>query len=331
MTEPRCTVGLLTWNAGEAGVACAVSLAAQTEASNIVWVDNASSDETVSLIKTACPRMPAPIVNARNEGFCAGHNQAIAACRTRYYLALNQDIILDPGYVRRLCDAMDAEPDVALASGLILWGATPDPSAPIYSAGLVWPRVGFPFELRMGKAARPEDRRRRRVPGVTGAAMILRVDACRSVSIPAGEIFPAEFFAYHEEVDLALRLARAGLACAVEGEAVAWHVGQGSGGLRRHAIRAGYFTNHWLLPLRHEPWAMMLRESPYAARGELQYWLPRYLANPAAFVAGFGQAMGRIAAARRFYHDFEGQHGPTADEVEEFKRSSLELLRRSLG
>lgn len=338
MSEPRATVGLLTWNAGPFGAACVRSLLAQTEPVDAVWIDNASTDNTIELIQNAVGEsnsafrasFPTPIANSRNLGFCIGHNQALARCRTRYYLALNQDVILAPDYVERLCDWLDEDPQLALVSGLILWGDTADPQAKVWSAGLVWPRVEFPFELGMGRPPRPGDRLRRRVPGVTGAAMLLRVEACRGASLPPAEIFPAHFFAYHEEVDLALRLARAGLACGVEGQALAWHVGGGSGGLRQRSIRSHYFTNHWLLPLRHEPWPMLLRELPYRLRGELQYWLPRYLKSPIAAALGFCRALGQLVPARRFYRRFEAAHGRSGGRVAQLKLRALEALREKM-
>ncbi|MCE5229197.1 glycosyltransferase family 2 protein [bacterium] len=334
MTAPRATVGLLTWNAGPSAIPCVRSLLSQTEALDIIWIDNASTDDTVKLIQAEFQNSGLStqdsglVINSRNLGFCAGHNQALARCKTKYYLALNQDVVLAPDYVERLCDWMDEDPQLALVSGLLLWSDTPDPGAPIYSAGLVWPRAGFPFELRMGRTPRPGDRLRRRVPGVTGAAMLLRVEACRSVSIPPEDIFPSAFFAYHEEVDLALRLARAGLACGIEGQALAWHAGGGSGGLRNRSIRANYFANHWLLPLRNQPWSMIAREVPYAMRGELQYWLPRYLKTPIAALTGAGRAVAQVAASRRLFHQFERQFGPTASRLAALKRQSLDLLRK---
>ncbi len=327
MSESRCSVGLLSWNAGEDGRACVRSLLAQDEPIEILWTDNGSTDGTVGRLRAEFPELPAPVVNERNLGFCAGHNAMLARCPTRYYLALNQDVVLAPDYVRRVCDCLDEEPGLALASGLILRGRGEPGESIIYSAGLVWPRARFPFELGMGREATPAERGRRRVPGVTGAAMILRVEACRAVALAPGEILPEDFFAYHEELDLALRLARAEQGCGVEGAAVAWHVGQGSGGIRQRPIRARYFANHWLLALRHEGWGKLARELPWLIRGELRHWLPRYLHSPLAAVAGAADALRRAPAARRAYRELERRHGPSRDRIARFQRWSAELLR----
>ncbi|MCL5271594.1 MAG: hypothetical protein M1457_13810, partial [bacterium] len=138
-----------------------------------------------------------------------------------------------------------------------------------------------------------------------------------------------DFFAYGEEVDLALRLARAGLRCGVEGGAVAWHRGQGSGGLRRRTIRAKYLANHWMLAVRHDSAAALLREAPYVLRGELQYWLPRYLASPRALLMAAADLLRRWRAGRRYYREFERRHGPSAGRLRQLRAQALAELRRA--
>ena len=343
---PRCTVGLLTWNAGADALACLTSLHAQSEpAFDLIWIDNASHDGTVPRLLAAFPTLPAPHVNPVNLGFCKPHNDAIAACRTPYYLALNQDVVLEPDYIRALCDWMDEREELALVGGLILMleppasfapaaaqssgeGSAPHPSAPrVYSAGMAFPRARFAFELGMGGPIRPEFNTRRLVPAVDGAAMLLRVAACRRASFPAHEIFPESFFAYGEEVDLAQRLARLGLLCGVEGAARASHRGQGSGGLTQPAIRARFLLNHWLVTLRNDAWFTILRDLPYILRGELSFWLPEYLKSPAAVPRALAGLLRQFTPARRFYKTFEAQHGPTTQNLQANRRAAQSSLR----
>lgn len=324
----RCTIGLLTWNAGKDGLVAAASIFAQTEPKfELIWIDNHSTDYTVERLRDRFPKLAAPHINPRNMGFCIGHNQAIAACRTRYYLALNQDAELDADYVSRICDWMDEQPQLALASGLILM---PD-KVRIYSAGMAWPRSRFAFELGMGKPYTEDLLRRRYVPAVDGSAMVLRVEACRRVSLPHREIFPRSFFAYGEEVDLALRLARAGYRCGVDGSTLATHRGRGSGGFKRASIRARFFLNHWLLTLRHDDWDTVVRELPFLLRGELQFWLREYVKYPAALVIALARLPFMWRQARRFHHAFEDAFGPTDDRMRALKKLSsaeMKLIRQ---
>lgn len=320
----RCTIGLLTWNAGKDGLTAVASIFAQLEPCfELIWIDNASTDYTVERLRDRFPRLTPPHINTRNVGFCSGHNQALFVCRTPYYLALNQDAELDADYILRICDWMDSQPALALASGLILM---PD-KVRIYSAGMAWPRSRFAFELGMGMPLKEDLLRRRLVPAVDGSAMVLRVEACRRVSFPHREIFPKSFFAYGEEVDLALRLARAGYRCGVDGTAVATHRGRGSGGFKKASIRARFFLNHWLVTLRNDDWDTIVRELPWILRGELQFWLREYLKYPAALVIALWRLLFMWRGARRFYDLFENAFGPTDDRMRAVKKlSSTELM-----
>lgn len=323
----RCTIGLLTWNAGEDIDACVGGMLAQTEPYQLIWIDNASADGTAERVLQKFPMLPPPQINSENRGFCGGHNQAIAQCQTRYYLALNQDAILASDYLKRLCDWMDEESELALTSGLILQS-----DGRIYSAGLVYPRVHFAFELGMGQ---PFDGSRaqispcrRYICGVDGCAMMLRVDSCRQASIPTDEIFPELFFAYAEEVDLALRIARMGFACGVDEQSIAWHEGGGSGGNKLRHIRAGHFLNNWLLILRHQSWVNILCQLPYIIKGMLFNWGGLYFKYPAAFLTALWRLPGCVAQSRRFYHAFESRFGPTASKLHKAQKNALDALLR---
>lgn len=325
----RCTVGLLTWNGGAEVEHCIAALLAQDEpAFEILWVDNASTNDCVARLQARfAGTMPAAAVNPRNNGFCGGHNQLLRACRTPFYLALNQDAALSPDYLRRLCDWMQAEPRLALASGLVLQAA--EAGERIESVGLAWPRLRMAFLLGLDRPVTPADRLRREVSGVIGAAMLLRVAACRDVSLGPDSVFPDDFFAYFEEIDLAQRLGRNGFACGVEGGVTARHVSASSGGKRQRPIQAKYIANHWLLTLRHDGLALLLRELPWLLYGELRWWLPRYLRQPLAFLQALGDFLRRAIPARRFYHTFERRHGPTQARLATLRMRARRELEES--
>jgi GT2 family glycosyltransferase len=65
--------------------------AALKSGAEVLVVDNASSDETISQIRQ---RGAALIVNAENRGFAAAVNQGVRALRSNYVLLLNPDAIL---------------------------------------------------------------------------------------------------------------------------------------------------------------------------------------------------------------------------------------------
>lgn len=334
--EPRCTVGLLTWNPREEVWAVIRALFDQRETPlEIVWVDNASTNGAPEKLQRDFPSLPVCHRLAENVGFCGGHNLMSRHCRTPYYFALSQDVLLAPDYIEKLCNWFDEDLQLALAGGLLVQveglddftSGGAEKAASVYSAGIVYPRSRFPFELGMGGPIQARYQEREYVPGVDGCAMALRMEACRASSLDPGDVLPPEFFAYGEEVDLAIRLARRGFKCGREGTTRAIHEHHSSGGYYRPRIGGRFVANHWLTSLRHEGWGDLLRDLPYIVRGELQYWLPIYWRNPGAVFFGIGYFLQHCLGARRFYRAFEERFGPTRKRMQAYKRECLEAVR----
>lgn len=331
MSPTRCAVGLLTYNGAPDVEACVGSLLAQAEEDlEICWIDNGSTDATVAIIQEKCPDFGPPIRLDKNIGFCAGHNRAFAATSAPYYLALNQDVVLASDYLELLCDWMDENPDLAAISGLLLHpeGSKFDAEALVASAGMAMGRGRFPFELHMGKPPNEADRQRRFVPAVTGAAILLRRDAIERISGVVGPFAP-EFFAYFEEVDLALRIARAGMLCGVEGRAIGWHRARGEEGRGEAAIRTHYLKNHWLVSLRNDSLGQIFGELPQILRGEILHYVPRYFATPLCGLRAIAQGIGLLVSSRREYWRMEKAFPGAGQRRDEFYDRSREILRES--
>lgn len=352
----RCAVGLVTWNGGRDLEPCVRSLLSQDEPLEIAWIDNASSDGSVEAARAAFGppdagdsrrpgnRLPEPRVLERNTGFCGGHDLGFSTTRAPYYLALNQDAFLAPDYARRLCDWMDEEPTLAMASGLLLETEQASASGPqgpllpererarVYSAGMAMTRTRFPYELGMGRPAADVPRARRFVPAVTGAAMLIRRSAILGGAgespLPGGDpIFPLSFFAYFEEVDLALRLTETGFRCGVEGDALAWHAARGRGGRGRPAIRARYFANHWLAVLRHAGPGELLHDLPWLLKGKLTRYLPQYLREPLAAARSIVPLLQGVPEAVRVRREIARLHPDSRARRDRFFEESRRLLR----
>ena len=82
----------------------------------IVIVDNQSGDGSAEMIDTWIGRLPddAPvrlIRSATNSGFSGGHNQGVAAVAADYYLILNSDAVLHPGFFAAIRATARAHPE----------------------------------------------------------------------------------------------------------------------------------------------------------------------------------------------------------------------------
>lgn len=87
----QLSVVIPSWNRRQALRACIESLKTTLPlSSEIIIVDNASSDGTVRMVLEQCPHVRL-IKNATNLGFAAATNQGIAAARGAYVLLLNPE------------------------------------------------------------------------------------------------------------------------------------------------------------------------------------------------------------------------------------------------
>jgi GT2 family glycosyltransferase len=83
-----------------------------------VVVDNRSDDGSAELIESWIaaqgPGVPAILVRSEtNSGFSGGHNQGLAARRAEFYLLLNSDSVLRPGFLAAMLEAARAAPPEA--------------------------------------------------------------------------------------------------------------------------------------------------------------------------------------------------------------------------
>ena len=72
----------------------------------IIVVDNASRDDSVSILRTEYPEVEV-IENSSNVGFGRANNQAVARLRGRYLLLLNTDAFVAPDTLDKTVDFMD--------------------------------------------------------------------------------------------------------------------------------------------------------------------------------------------------------------------------------
>jgi N-acetylglucosaminyl-diphospho-decaprenol L-rhamnosyltransferase len=98
------TAGLLEQCIGDLRSAMDASLTVE-----IVFVDNASSDNSVEVIKTKFPECRL-IENERNVGFGRANNQALPFATGRYFLLLNTDAFVAADSLSKTVAFMDANP-----------------------------------------------------------------------------------------------------------------------------------------------------------------------------------------------------------------------------
>jgi GT2 family glycosyltransferase len=211
----------------------------------VIVVDNVSQDGSPGAIREAFPGVHV-IARAQRAGYGANHNAALAVARGRHALLLNDDTRVLPGAIDRLCAALDADAQVAVAAPCVRTPAgTVEPT--------LWPRPSLRVDV-LGALRReaPPVADGEAIGWAMGCALMVRTDAIRAVGG-----FDEAFFMYSEEIDLCTRLVDAGGRIASVPDAVVVHDGQASTGLEspERAVemarsRRRYWHKHYGLPAR---------------------------------------------------------------------------------
>jgi GT2 family glycosyltransferase len=208
----RPTVVIPTVNARELLAQTLAHLEAQTVEHDVVVVDNASSDGTPELVADRFPRVRVVRLE-ENLGFGRAINRGVEEVATDVLVLLNNDVLCPPDFLERLLEPL-ADAGTATVAGVLLQHDRPqlvdsagielDPT--LRSWDVLWNRP----VAELAGAGDPV--------GPCGGAAAYRTEAFRSVGG-----FDDAFFAYWEDVDLALRLRLAGHACRLAPGARALH------------------------------------------------------------------------------------------------------------
>lgn len=206
---------VVNWNTREHLRACLRSIFAYPpEEPFEVWVvDNASSDDSVSMVRKEFPQAYL-IANEQNVGYGRANNQALRQARGAFALILNSDIEVTPNALQTLIDFMRQHPEAHAAGGQLV---LPDGSIqPSCSQRLTLWAV-FCEQSLLAKAF-PRSRlfggytltwwsydSVREVEQVVGACLMLRRQ-------PDGlfPLFDERYFMYAEDTELCHRIRRAG-------------------------------------------------------------------------------------------------------------------------
>jgi GT2 family glycosyltransferase len=195
---------------------CLGSIARQDYPRLEVWVvDNGSSDGSDRL-----PKLSAAAVRVirlgSNLGFAAANNRAISESAGELIALVNNDVVLDPGWVSALVEGLAQHPQAGAAAGRTLQAAHPEL---IDAAGFEFFSCCSAYSQRGRRADVAESARAQPFGPVASAALYRRA----AFELVGG--FVPEYFCYYEDTDLAVRLVLFGYDTVYVPEAVALHRG----------------------------------------------------------------------------------------------------------
>jgi GT2 family glycosyltransferase len=162
----------------------------------------------------------------RNLGFAAGTNLGIEAATGEWIATVNDDAVVEPGWLGALVAALEADPTAAAAQGVNVRLDAPDLAD---GCGFAWNRWWQAVQVGHGRSVPALATGFREVFGVSATAAVFRRGALRAVAAD-GEVFDSRLGSYYEDVDLAGRLRAAGWRALLVPAARARHAGSATGG-----------------------------------------------------------------------------------------------------
>lgn len=200
---------------------CFSSLYAQSfQDFTVTFVDNASSDDSVSWVERNYPDVRV-IARAEDGGFSSSVNAGITATACEFVAIINNDIRLDPGWLSGLVDELDARPDFDFATPLLIMYYEPDK---VNAAGDVFHLPWLAMANRGWGRPVEEFTRKQRVFGATANGVLYRASFFDDVGL-----YDEDFYLQHEDSDINLRAVIAGKKCVFVPESRLFHKIRSSG------------------------------------------------------------------------------------------------------
>lgn len=203
------SVIVVTHNRRELALATLSSARAAVGALKVQWlvIDSGSTDGTPEAIEEHFADID--VRRGENIGFAAANNRALGLARGRYVLLLNPDVEILSGTFARLVEALEARPNVGIAS-VIQRGSDGRLQFTIRRFPSPWRTVGEALALPWGDSREELTREaryheERSVDWLVGAFLLARAEAVAAIGG-----LDERFFLYSEETDWCYRARAAG-------------------------------------------------------------------------------------------------------------------------
>lgn len=228
----------------------------------VMVADNASTDDSVAFLQANYPQIKI-IINASNEGFAKGYNTALKQVQSDYFVLLNSDIEVTPGWIEPVISLMESDKSIAACQPKLLAYHNKKQFEYAGAAGGWIDDYGYPFSRGRVFDVCEEDKGQydevQQIFWASGAAFFVRSSVFNEM-----KGFDEFFFAHQEEIDLCWRMQLSGYKIYACPQSVVYHVGGGTlpkGNSKKTGLnyRNNLIMLHKNLPVAEKVWKIPFR------------------------------------------------------------------------
>jgi GT2 family glycosyltransferase len=219
----KIAVVILNWNGTKLLQQFLPSVIQYSENATIYVADNASTDESIEVLKSDFPTVKI-IQNSANFGFAKGYNEALQFVEEPYFALVNSDIEVTENWLNPIIKLFDNEPTTAIIQPKILDFKKKTHFEYAGAAGGFIDKFGYPYCRGRIFETVEEDKGQYNdeieIFWATGACLFIRKNVFEELNG-----FDADFFAHQEEIDLCWRAFNLGYITKYTSKSVVYHVG----------------------------------------------------------------------------------------------------------
>lgn len=225
--QARVAIVILNWN-GRAYLEKFLPsvLGSGFESFRVVVADNASTDDSVPFLQQHFPSVSL-LQLPQNFGFAKGYNEALKQVEAEYYVLLNSDVEVTPGWLDPIIRLLDSDPSTGACQPKIRMYHNKSSFEYAGAAGGWLDALGYPFARgRVFDFCETDQGQYNDTSPVfwaSGAALVVRAELYHRLGG-----LDEFFFAHQEEIDFCWRLQLAGYKVMACPAAVVYHVGGGT-------------------------------------------------------------------------------------------------------
>lgn len=249
-SKPSVAIIILNWNTEQFLKRFLPSVIESGYVNKEVYViDNQSTDGSVKMLINEFPGVHV-IRMAENRGYAASYNYGLSVIKSDYYILINSDIEVTPGFIEPIIQLMESAPEIGICQPKLLSLSEKNIFEYAGAAGGWIDWTGYPFTRGRVLLTIEDDHGQydatEEIFWASGACMFLKAEVYKKIGG-----FYEYYWMHQEDIDLCWRAQKAGFRIFSCPGSIVYHVGGGSLSWENHLKTFLTYRNNYILISRN--------------------------------------------------------------------------------